>query len=134
MKALLTVTALVELATGIALQNDPSAAASLLLGTPLEAPAAPVIARILGAALIAIGAACWFARPDPRGRGGPGLVLALSMYNVSAVAVLAHAGIGLGLMGPILWPAVVLHAALTAWCADCMRATFGRRKSAALPE
>jgi hypothetical protein len=38
------------------------------------------------------------------------------LYDVVAVAVLAYAGIGLGLHGVALWPAVVLHALMSVWC------------------
>ena len=38
------------------------------------------------------------------------------LYDVAAVAVLAFAGIGFGLQGVGLWPAVVLHAVMTVWC------------------
>jgi hypothetical protein len=38
------------------------------------------------------------------------------IYNLVATAVLAFAGITLGLHGVVLWPAVVLHAAMGVWC------------------
>ena len=43
------------------------------------------------------------------------------MYNIVATAVLAFAGIGLGLHGVALWPAVILHAAMALWCLACLR-------------
>ncbi len=43
------------------------------------------------------------------------------MYNIPVTAVLAFAGIGLGLHGVALWPAVVLHAAMAIWCIVCLR-------------
>jgi len=43
------------------------------------------------------------------------------LYNVGTVALLAFAGIGFGLQGIALWPAVVLHAAMAAWCIGCLR-------------
>jgi hypothetical protein len=43
------------------------------------------------------------------------------VYNLVATAVLAFAGTGLGLHGIVLWPAVVLHAAMGVWCVACVR-------------
>jgi len=43
------------------------------------------------------------------------------LYNTAVAAVLAYAGIGLGLTGVGIWPAVLLHAALAVWCLACFR-------------
>jgi len=131
MKNLLTVTAGIEAATGLALLGLPSLVVSLLLGGSLDTPAALVVARVTGAALLSLGVACWLARNDEKSRAAVGVVTAMLMYNVAAVAVLAYAGIGLGLSGIGLWPAVLLHAALAAWCIACLRTkrvTVGHRQ------
>jgi len=121
MKTLLTVTAAVETATGLALLGLPSLVDSLLLGGSLDTPAALVVARVTGAALLALGIACWLARNDEKSRAAAGLVTAMLLYNVAAVAVLVYASIVLGLAGIGLWPAVVLHVALAVWCIACLR-------------
>jgi len=70
--------------------------------------------------LLALGVACLLARDDTQSRAARGLVVAMLMYNIVATAVLAFAGIGLGLHGVVLWPAVVLHAAMGVWCIVCL--------------
>ncbi len=121
MKSLFIVTAAAETATGMALMALPSWVASILLGESLDTPAALVVARMTGAALLALGVACWLARNDGKSRAAMGLLSAMLFYNVAAVTVLAYAGIGAGLTGIGLWPAVLLHAALAAWCVACLR-------------
>ena len=121
MKSLQTVSAVAELGAGLALLSFPSATVVLLIGAPLETPAALSVARVGGAGLFALGVACWLARNDTQSRAARGLVAAMLLYNVSAVAVLAFAGLGLGLRGVALWPAVVLHAAMAVWCIACLR-------------
>jgi Kef-type K+ transport system membrane component KefB len=116
MKALQTVTAVIELGAGFALLCFPSITVGLLVGAPLETPAALTVARVGGAGLLALGVACWLARGDTQSRAARGLVVAMLLYDVAAVAVLAFAGIGFGLHGVALWPAVVLHAVMTVWC------------------
>lgn len=121
-KALHTVTAVIELGAGLALLCCPSATAVLLVGAPMAAPAALTVARVGGAGLLALGVACWLARGDTQGRAAKGLVAAMLLYNVVAVAILAFAAIGFGLHGVALWPAVVLHAVMTVWCIVCLLA------------
>ena len=124
-RKLLIVTALVETPTGVMLLLSPALVVAFLLGASLDAPAALVVARIAGAALISLGGACWLARNDGPNRAGAGLVAAMLLYNSVAVAVLAHAGAGARLVGVLTWPAVALHAALAVWCIACLRS--GRR-------
>ena len=121
MNRLLKLTALIEAATGFGLIVIPSVVVRLLLGSPLDTPAAVTLGRIAGAALLALGVACWLARDDTQSRTARGLVVAMLMYNLVATAVLAFAGIGLGLHGVALWPAVVLHAVMAIWCIVCLR-------------
>jgi hypothetical protein len=116
MKRLLLVTAALEAAAGVALLVVPSMAAMLLLGAPVETSAALTVARVGGCGLFTLGMACWLARADAHSRAATGLVDALTFYNIAVVVVLAYAGVRLGLRGVLLWPAVVLHIAMAAWC------------------
>jgi len=120
-RELLIVTALVEMPIGLMLLLSPGLVVPFLLGTSLGAPAALVVARIAGAALLSLGGACWLARDDGPNRARRGLVAAMVLYNCAAVAVLAHAGAGVRLVGVLMWPAVALHAALALWCIACLR-------------
>jgi hypothetical protein len=116
MKSLLVVTAALEMGAGVALLGIPSTAAALLLGAPLDTPAALTVARVGGSGLFTVGIVCWLARVDAHSRAATGLVDALTFYNIAVVVVLAYAGVRLGLRGVVLWPAVVLHIAMAAWC------------------
>jgi hypothetical protein len=115
MKKVLLLAAVSEAATGLALLIVPSLVGRLLLGQELAGVAIPV-ARVLGIALIALGVACW-----------PGRLALCGMLTYSALATLYLAYVGLGgeFAGTLLWPAVVLHAILTALLA---RAWFRSRK------
>jgi hypothetical protein len=120
MKRLLTLTAILEAATGLGLIAVPILVVGLLFGAELIGVSIPV-ARVTGIALIALGVACWLARSDTQSRAAEGLVVAMLLYNVGTVAVLTFAGAGLRLQGMLLWPAVVLHAVMAVWCAGCLR-------------
>jgi hypothetical protein len=103
MKNALALAAFGEAATGLALLVVPSLVGRLLLGEDLAGIAIPV-ARVAGIALVALGVACW-----------PGSTPRLGMLVYSAAVTLYLACLGLvGVGGSLLWPAVVLHAILTA--------------------
>jgi hypothetical protein len=120
MSRLLKFTAIIEAATGLALIALPAIVVRLLLGAEISGASIP-LSRVAGAALLALGVACWLARDDTESRASRGLVVAMLMYNIPATAILAFAGIRLHLGGVVLWPAVVLHAAMGVWCVACLR-------------
>ena len=119
--ALQTTTAVIEAGAGLALLSFPSAAVALLLGAPLETPGALTVARVGGAALLTLGAAFWLARGDTQSRSARGLVAAMVLYNLGVAIILGAAGIRSQPVGIVLWPAVVLHAAMTIWCIMSLR-------------
>jgi uncharacterized membrane protein len=122
-RTLLIVTAAIEIGAGLALAIVPSAAASLLLGSPLDSPVGLAVARIGGVALISLAIACWLARDDAESRAAKGLAAAMLVYNGGAAAVLAYAGVGLGRSAVLLWTAVVVHVAMAAWCGASLNRT-----------
>jgi hypothetical protein len=116
MKNLLATTAVLEFGTGLVLVAIPSALATLLFGAPLDTPVGLTVARVGGVALLTIGTACWLARLDGPSRVARGLAGAMVIYNAGALAIFVYAGLALQLSGIGLWPAVVAHAAMAAWC------------------
>jgi len=102
MNKLLALAAIAEAATGLALMVVPSLVGRLLLGEELTGVAVPV-ARILGIALLALGVGCW-----------PGWTALCGMltYNALGALYFLYLAVRGQWLGPLLWPAVVAHAAL----------------------
>jgi hypothetical protein len=117
MKLLLIITAVFEGLTGLALLVAPSMTVSTLLGAELDTPAGLVAGRIAGAALFALAIACWQARIGERHGIAAGVVAGMFVYNVAAALIVTYAGVGLGLQSALMWPVVVAHNVLAAWCA-----------------
>ena len=103
MKNVLKFAVILELATGLALLIVPSLVARLLLGTELAGVSIP-IARVTGIALVGLGVACW-----PNWTALCGMLT----YGTLVTLYLTYLGIRGEWIGPLLWPAVVLHALLT---------------------
>ena len=93
MRTLLTVTAVIEAATGLALIAMPAIVVRLLVGAPLQTYSGVVLGRIAGAALFALGVACWFARYDAKISAARWFVGAMFIYNLCATVILGVAGI-----------------------------------------
>ena len=115
MKTFHTVTAVLETLSGLLLILAPALAASFLFGALETTPVELALARMAGVALLALGVACWLARRDAASAAARGLAGGMLIYNVGVAAVLVYAGIGLGIAGIGLWPAVAIHAAMTVW-------------------
>jgi len=120
-KLFLSVTAVVEAATGLCLLFLPAVLFAILLGLDNAAAAAIFVGRLAGAALLAIGVASWMARTDTRSPAQLGLLTGIFIYNVAASTLLGLAGALLKMAGVLLWPAVALHAVLAVWCFICLR-------------
>jgi hypothetical protein len=103
MKKALIFAAVGEAATGLALLVAPSLVGQLLFGEELTGVAIPT-ARVAGIALIVLGVACW--------QGSP--LIGMWTYSAAVTLYLAYVGFAGGLTGVLLWPAVALHAILTA--------------------
>ena len=114
MKHLLTVTAVIEAGTGLALVVAPTLVVKLLLGADIFGAAIP-LGRVTGFALVALSIACWTSRAAEN-LSARGLVAAILLYNFGVVVVLGISGIGSQMAGVALWPAVVVHAAMAVWC------------------
>lgn len=99
----LTLAAIGEVATGLALLLAPSLVVRLLLGA-VPSGEALVIARVAGIAIIGLGIACW---PGPPTAG-------MVVYSVSVALGLAYLGLTGMAAGFLLWPAVLVHSGLTA--------------------
>ena len=102
--------AIFEVATGAALLIVPSLVGLLLFGVQLTGIAITV-ARVTGLALIGLGVACWSGTP----------LLGMLIYSATVMLYLAFVGIAGGFSGILLWPAVVVHAILTALLARDQR-------------
>lgn len=100
---LLAIAAIVEVVTGLALIAVPSLVIKLLFGTDV-AGVAVITSQLAGLALFALGVACW-----PR----TGVLCGMLTYTSLATVGLVYLGLGGRWVGPLLWPAVGLHAVLT---------------------
>ena len=116
MKTLLTVMAIIEAGAGLALAGVPSTTASLLFGTPLDSVAALGLARIGGAAILALAIICWLARSDTHSPVARSVIVAMLFYNFAVACMLLFADFGQGPHGILLWPAVTFHVAAGSWC------------------
>ena len=105
MKRLQTIAALGEALTGLALLGYPPIVVRLLFGSEISG-AGMVMSRIAGISLIGLGVACWPSRT--------GLPPLYGMLTYSTLAMLYLTGVGMrgATVGPLLWPAVVVHGIL----------------------
>jgi hypothetical protein len=116
-RTLFAAAAFIEAGAGLALVGLPAVGIWLLLGARGASPEALTVGRACGAAMLAIGVACWFARNDPGSPSQRGLLWAMLVYNIGVCAVLAFAGLVSQMAGVGLWPVVGLHGVMTIWCA-----------------
>ena len=112
MNRLLKLTALIEAATGLALIAVPSVVVRLLLGGEVSGPGIP-LGRVAGFAMLSLGVACWPARTSASPGKSNSPLRAMLTYNILTTLCLLFRGTSGARIGPFLWPAVVLHGALS---------------------
>jgi len=117
MKQSLTLAAIIEAATGMALLVVPTFLGRLLFGQEFTGIVI-LVARVLGIALLALGVCCW--------PGSTALCGMLTYSAFAAVYLLYLAGRG-ERIGPLFWPVVAVHGILTVLLA---RVWFQSRKRA----
>ena len=102
MKRLLSLAAVLEAATGLALMIYHPVVTRLLLGDEVSG-AGDALGRVAGFALLALGLACW---PDSDAAGANISALrAILTYNLLATVYLGYLGISGQWVGSLLWPA-----------------------------
>jgi hypothetical protein len=128
-RPLLSTMGAVEAATGLVLVTAPSLLVELLLGAAPGTAAGVTASRVAGAAILALGVACWLARENAAGGAARGLIVAMLLYNAAVVAILVLAWANQGMSGIALWPVVLAHAALAVWCVVAVAAGSEEKRS-----
>ncbi len=95
LKKLLTLAAIGETATGLALLIVPSLVVRLLFDTEILGVGV-VMSRLAGIALIGLGVACWPGKP----------LVGMLTYGAAVTLYLSYLGTRGNWVGPLLWPAV----------------------------
>jgi hypothetical protein len=108
-------TAIVEFMTGFALILFPSLTAEILLGLPISTITGTTVGRVAGAAIISLAVAFWLARNDEQSNAAKGLMVAMLLYNITVMGILAYTVIAL-VFTVVLLLVLITHFALTAWC------------------
>lgn len=107
------VTAALEIGAGLVFLVAPALVIRMLFAAS-DIQTGVAIGRLAGAALLSLGAACWWARHDGGSAASRGLVSGLFIYNVAVVALVLTGS--LGSLSPLLWAAVAVHLAMALWC------------------
>ena len=112
---ILLVAAIAEAVTGLIVLAIPSIAVRALFGIEI-AGAAIIMSRIAGVALIGLGVACWPGRVGATlsgaNQGNIQQLYGMLTYSVLVTLYLIRIGIRGAPVGPLLWPAVIVHAVL----------------------
>jgi hypothetical protein len=112
MKAFLSLTAILEGITGLALILVPTYIIPLLLSTPVEETGGIIAARIAGIAIASLALACWFSKNN---KNNSGIVKSLLFYNFAIIAIFIYAVMIYELTSQFLGLVVVAHIGLGFW-------------------
>mgnify|MGYP001291958535 CR=1 FL=1 len=113
----LTLTAIFECATAIALLAAPQTFILLLFEVALNEPIAILVAQIAGAALFTIAIACWQSRNFLNEPLTFGLLQALLFYNIAVALLLVYGAMNYSLISAGVLLVTITHFLFAVWCA-----------------
>lgn len=112
MKKFITLTALAEGLTGIALIIMPNVVVSFLLGKPTYGPEGKITAMLAGGAILALAVICWILRNSADLHK---LVQGMLLYNCVIITIAVYAFLGYHITNIGLWFMILVHTILTVW-------------------
>ena len=111
MKTFLSLTAILEGATGIALILTPQFIVQLLLSTPLDGNGGIIATRVAGIAITSLALGCWFSRNEK----SSGILVSLLFYNFAIIAIFLDAFFVYSISGIFLWLVISAHIVFGVW-------------------
>ena len=108
-RKVLAFSSVAEVGTALVLMFDPALVVKLLVGADITAIAV-VVGRCFGITLLALSVACWPGRGQAEGNAPA--ARGMLVYNALIALFLAYLFAAEHMSGILLWPAVVLHAAV----------------------
>jgi peptidoglycan biosynthesis protein MviN/MurJ (putative lipid II flippase) len=112
MKKFISLTAILEGLTGIALITTPNIIVLLLLGKPTSGPEEKITAMLAGAAILSLAVVCWLLRENPNLQK---LVKGMLFYNCIIFTIAMYGVLWYGLTNPGLWFVILSHFVLFVW-------------------
>jgi hypothetical protein len=112
MKKFMTLTAILEGLTGIALIAIPNIIVLFLLGKPTNGPEGKITAMIAGTAILSLAVICWLLRETPALRK---LVKGMLFYNCVIIAIAMYGMFWYGITNPGLWFVIFSHSVFFVW-------------------
>ena len=118
MKKFLTLTAILEGLTALALIAIPNRIVLFLLGQPTNGAAGMITAMLAGAAILSLAVIIWLLRDTATPQK---LIQGLLFYNCAIIAIALYGVFNFGLSGIGLWMMILSHAGLSVWGAATLR-------------
>jgi hypothetical protein len=112
MKKFITLTAILEGLTGIALMTAPNFIVLFLLGKPTSGPEGKMTAMLAGTAILSLAVICWLLREI---KDLQQLVKGMLFYNGAVIAIILICVFWYDLSSPGLWLVIFAHTLLFVW-------------------
>ena len=118
MKKFISLTAILEGLTGIALIVTPNIIVLFLLGQPPLGPEGKITAMLAGAAILSLAFICWILRETPDLQK---LIKGILFYNFAIIEIALYGLFWYGITNPGLFFVTIAHAVLFGWGAFTLR-------------